>query len=51
MEMAQCCAGLSENLMKIWCVGQDFSHFRNLSLKTTVFLDANNVTAKNNPGL
>lgn len=51
MEMTQCCAGLSENLLEIRCVGQNFSHFKNLSLKITVFLDGNNVIAKNNPGL
>lgn len=38
MEMTQCCADLSENLMKIRCVGQDFSHFRNLSLKISVLV-------------
>lgn len=51
MEMPQCSAGLYENLMKIQSVGQNFSHFRNLSLKMTVFLDGNDGIAKTNPGL
>lgn len=44
MEMAQCFAALSENLMKIQSVGQNSSHFRNPSL----FLDGNDGIAKNN---
>lgn len=47
MEMAQCSAALSENLMKIQSVGQNSSHFRNPNL----FLDGNDGIAKNNPGL
>lgn len=50
-EMTQCSAGLSENLLEIQCVGQNYSHFKNLGLKITVFLDGNNGIAKNNPGL